>query len=85
MINQASGSAGIAGWINNYYNLSDSEKLDKRDPRIDKIRTWVTNEYESGRTSNITNEELRKLVEEYIPELEPRHPHEEMAGSAIGI
>ncbi len=85
MINQASGSAGIAGWINNYYNLPEDEKIDKRDPRIEKIRDWVTNEYENGRSSNITNEELRRLVETYIPHLEPKYDHEEMAGSAIGI
>ncbi len=85
MINQASGSAGIAGWINSYYNLSDEDKLDKRDERVEKIIHWVTEQYENGRTSNITNEELRRLVEKYIPELEPKYSHEEMAGSAIGI
>lgn len=83
MINQSSGSAGITGWINNYYLLKEEEKLDKHDSRIAKIKQWVDNEYIGGRTSNITNEELRILVGKYIPELERRSTLSEMASAKL--
>jgi isopropylmalate/homocitrate/citramalate synthase len=59
VVNQASGTAGIAGWINNYYHLSGEQTIDKHDPRIVKIKEWVDDEYVNGRSSNISNEELR--------------------------
>lgn len=71
-VNEFSGHAGIAGWINSYYQLDDSEKLDKRDERLNPIKSWVDEEYKKGRTTVIRNEELCKLIEEFIPEIEEK-------------
>ncbi|CCQ96669.1 HMGL-related enzyme [[Clostridium] ultunense Esp] len=68
-VNSYSGLAGIAAWINAYFRLDDSSKIDKTDPRILAIKKWIDNEYANGRTSNIRNEELKELVFKYIPNI----------------
>ncbi len=72
MINQASGTAGIAGWINSYYHLKGDQKINKHDVRVLEIKKWVDEEYTTGRTSNISNEELKALVIKYMPEIDER-------------
>jgi citrate (Re)-synthase len=67
VVNSYSGLAGIAAWINAYFKLSDIEKIGKNDKRIIPIKGWVDEEYKNGRTSNIKNEELKELVERFIP------------------
>ncbi|HHW45506.1 MAG TPA: 2-isopropylmalate synthase [Clostridiales bacterium] len=68
-VNAHSGAAGIAAWINTYFSLDDEHKVDKRDPRILKIKEWVDNEYEQGRTTVIGDNELEHQVRKYLPHL----------------
>ncbi|MCR2043059.1 2-isopropylmalate synthase [Anaerosalibacter massiliensis] len=68
-VNSYSGIAGIAAWINSYFNLDESERIDKKDKRILPIKKWIDLEYENGRISNIRNEELKELVYRYIPNI----------------
>lgn len=68
-VNEYSGLAGIAAWINCYYKLKDDEKIGKRDERIIPIKHWVDEQYEKGRTTVIRSEELRDLVIEMMPEV----------------
>ncbi|AZV55664.1 2-isopropylmalate synthase [Clostridium sp. AWRP] len=68
-VNQYSGHAGIAAWINTYYRLKDEEKVDKWDNRIAKIKEWVDEQYKSGRTSIIGNDELELLVDKMLPDI----------------
>ncbi len=65
-VNQYSGLAGIAAWINGYYNLKGDKKFSKRDEKLAPIKEWVDKEYENGRTSVIRTEELKELSEKYI-------------------
>lgn len=74
MINQSSGSSGIAGWINNYYKLQGENVISKRDPKIQLIKEWVDEQYANGRTDIITNEELKSLAEEYFPSFAAKEP-----------
>jgi len=69
MITDKSGKAGIAQWINNRLGTSGPNAVDKRHPGVSKIHKWVTEQYESGRVTGISNEELEKLVRKYLPEL----------------
>ena len=71
-INEYSGLAGIAGWINSYYQLNDEDKLGKRDERLMPIKEWVDEEYEKGRTTVIRNEELCELMKEVMPEIDKK-------------
>ena len=68
-VNEYSGHAGIAAWINTYYKLKDNEKIKKRDERIAEIKNWVDEEYQNGRTSAISNKELEVVVKKMFPEL----------------
>ncbi len=69
VVTDKSGKAGIAFWINTHFKLSDENAIDKRHPGVSRIHKWVTEEYESGRVTGISNEELVKRVQKYIPEL----------------
>jgi len=69
MISDKSGNAGIAFWLNQRFNLKDENAIDKRHPAISKINKWITAEYESGRQTSISPEELEKKVRKYLPEI----------------
>ena len=49
--------------------LDDAHKIDKRDPRVEKIKQWVDAEYEGGRTTVIGDLELEHQVYLHMPEL----------------
>lgn len=65
-INNYSGLAGIAAWINSYFKLDVDNRIDKSDRRILPIKKWIDEEYANGRTSNIKNDELKELVLKYV-------------------
>jgi len=69
MITDKSGKALQAFWINSHFGLHDEAEIDKRHPGISKIHKWINEEYESGRVTSISNEEMEKRVRKYIPEL----------------
>lgn len=65
-VNQSSGLAGIAAWINSYYGLDDNNKIHKRDPRVHMIKVWIEDQYKKGRTTDISNDELKGLFNRYF-------------------
>jgi hypothetical protein len=89
MITDKSGKAGISFWINNHMGLREDNLVDKRHPGISKIHKWITEEYESGRVTSISSEELEKRVRKYLPELfmsdleKIKHMAEEAAASVV--
>ncbi len=68
-VSNVSGLAGIAFWVNNYYRLSDNERIDKKDPLAAKLKEWVDAEYAGGRQTVISDEELCALVMQYAPDI----------------
>jgi citrate (Re)-synthase len=67
-INDKSGAAGVAYWVNRYLSLGGDEQLDKKHPAIMNIAAWVDAQYRQGRKTAIASEEMRKLISEYLPE-----------------
>ena len=65
-INQFSGNAGIAAWINAEYGFLDNEKITKQDPLVHKIKEWIDNQYASGRNTAISDCEMHFLVGKFI-------------------
>ena len=61
-INQASGLAGIAFWINDFYSLPEEERIGKNDPLVVKVKELVDEEYAAGRTSVMSDDELDNMV-----------------------
>ncbi len=68
-VNQYSGLAGVAAWINTYYRLKEDEKVSKKDSRVAEIRDWVEDQYVDGRTTIIGSNELELMVEKLMPEI----------------
>jgi isopropylmalate/homocitrate/citramalate synthase len=67
-ITDKSGNAGIAFWINQRFSLEGNKIVDKRNPGVSKIHKWVTEQYDSGRITSISPEEMEKRVRLYLPE-----------------
>ncbi len=68
-ITQTSGLAGIALWINNYFGLEESRKIDKKDNRVALIKEWIDKQYQSGRTTSVSDEEMLMGIKEIAPEI----------------
>ena len=61
-INNASGLAGIAYWINDYYDLPDEHKIDKKDELVVKMKEIIDREYADGRNSIWGDDELDNMI-----------------------
>ena len=57
-ISNTSGTSGIAHWINSYFGLSGSAAMDKKHPVVEAVYQWVNEQYNEGRVTMITDEEL---------------------------
>lgn len=69
-INQTSGLAGIAHWVNDYLGINQSDKaLQKSDPRLAVLKDWIDTQYDAGRVTAFGDEELAELVHDLVPEL----------------
>ena len=64
MIGKASGLAGIAYWINENYQLTGGETVDKKDPLVVALKQWIDAEYEDGRQTTLSTAELETKIEE---------------------
>lgn len=61
-INNASGLAGIAYWINDYYDLPEEHRIDKRSELVSKMKEQIDNEYAEGRNSIMGDDELDNMI-----------------------
>ncbi len=61
-VSNTSGLAGIAHWINTYYRLPEDRQTDKHSPLVQRIKDEVDAEYESGRVTVMTNDELDSMI-----------------------
>jgi isopropylmalate/homocitrate/citramalate synthase len=68
IITDKSGIAGIAQWVNSHLGLGADKKIDKRHPGLAKMHKWVMEQYEQGRTTSISHNELLDRAKKYLPE-----------------
>jgi len=61
-ISNTSGLAGIAFWMNQNYDLKGDAQIAKNDPLVLRLKDWIDQEYEDGRTSTLSNEELEEAI-----------------------
>lgn len=64
MVSKTSGLAGIAYWINENYALTDAERVDKHSPLVVAMKEWIDTEYENGRQTSLSTEELETKIKE---------------------
>ena len=69
-VSNTSGLAGIAHWINTYYRLDGTRAVDKNSELVIKVKEWVDTEYESGRVTVLTDEELVRVITDVCHELQ---------------
>lgn len=69
IINDKSGSAGIAQWINTHLRLTGDRRILKKDPSVVRINEWIQNQYDKGRVTSISNEEMEHAVRHFMPHL----------------
>lgn len=63
-VSNTSGLAGIAHWINNHYRLSGEKQVQKNSELVQMVKAWVDAQYEEGRVTVLTDEELISVIEE---------------------
>ncbi len=68
-VSNTSGLAGIAHWMNTYFKMKGEKQIDKNSAVVAKVKEWVDEEYESGRVTVLTDEELLKVIDKSCEEL----------------
>jgi isopropylmalate/homocitrate/citramalate synthase len=68
-VNDKSGLAGIAQWINSHFSLTGKDRVEKTHPGVARINRWVSKQYEDGRTTSISDQEMEKVARKYLPEM----------------
>ena len=68
-VNDKSGTAGVAFWVNQALGLKEGARLPKHHPGIEAMHEAVMRQYGAGRASGMTQDELLALAREFLPEL----------------
>src|ERR1035437_8872736 len=68
-ITDKSGTAGIAYWVNNFFKVSESDKVTKDTEAVKIIKTAVDKAYEGERTIGISDEEMIEFTQKHLPEI----------------
>ena len=59
-VTNTSGVAGVAFWVNQYNKKLGLPAVSKNDPTVVKIYSWVCEQYEQGRITMISDDELEE-------------------------
>ncbi len=68
-ITDKSGLAGIAHWINQRLQLTGDNRVGKQHPGVAKINEAMMQEYDAGRTTSVSDEEMLGWVQTFMPEM----------------
>lgn len=61
-VSNTSGLAGIAHWINAYYRLPEERQVDKNAELVMRVKAMVDKEYDEGRVTVMTDNELVCMI-----------------------
>lgn len=67
-ITDKSGTAGITRWVNSHLGLIGEEAIQKKDPGVVRMHKEIMKQYDNGRSTSISNEELEKLARKHLPQ-----------------
>jgi isopropylmalate/homocitrate/citramalate synthase len=68
-VDKTSGTAGVSWWVNTYFNLPQSRRVDKKSDAVKRITEWVDVQYRQERTTSISDEEMLAQVRLHLPTL----------------
>ncbi len=71
IVSDKSGTAGIAHWVNAHLGLKGANAIDKRHPGIVRIYKKVMAQYEEGRVTSMSQDEMLTFARKYLPEYFP--------------
>lgn len=71
IINDKSGRAGVAYWLNQNLDLPEEQQLSKTHPAVGKMYDKILQAYEEGRSTSFSNKEVLALARRYLPHLFP--------------
>lgn len=61
-VSNTSGLAGIAHWMNTYLKLKGDDQFSKNSELVKDVKAWVDAQYEDGRVTVLTDDELLKQI-----------------------
>ncbi|MEW6266092.1 MAG: histone-lysine N-methyltransferase [Thermodesulfobacteriota bacterium] len=67
-VTDKSGAAAVAHWVNTRLKLTGDLAVDKKHPGIVKMTKAIQKEYEAGRVTSMSNQEMEKLARKYLPQ-----------------
>ena len=67
-VTDKSGLAGIAHWANNYLGINPENAIDKRHHGLTGIHEWIKAQYDAGRVTSISDEEMLMQAKMHLPE-----------------
>ena len=68
-VDKTSGTAGVSWWINSYFSLPATQRVDKKSTAVRKITEWVDAQYQHERTTSISDEEMLAQARLHLPQL----------------
>lgn len=68
IITDKSGTAGIVHWLNKHLDLSGPKMISKNHPGVHRIYKWVMKQYEEGRSTSMSYQEMIRVSRKYLPE-----------------
>lgn len=68
-VTDKSGIAGIAHWINIFFELEGNEQISKNHAGVIEIKKWVDKQYEEGRVISISDDEMVEQVRLHIQDV----------------
>jgi isopropylmalate/homocitrate/citramalate synthase len=69
-ITDKSGLAGIAYWAQSFFSGAEgADKIGKNDERIKRVAAWVEQQYNEGRTTAISQQEMIEVVAKEFPKM----------------
>lgn len=67
-VSNTSGLAGIAHWMNTHYRLKKERQIDKNCQLVTEVKKWVDLQYEDGRVTVMTDDELETVIDRICKE-----------------
>ena len=68
-VNDKSGVAGVALWVNQHLGRKGGDRLDKQHPGIVAMHAAIQGQYAAGRGSGMSQDELLGLARQHLPEV----------------
>lgn len=68
-ITDKSGLAGITHWINAHFARTGKDRIEKIHPSVGKINKWIVKQYDEGRVTCMSDNEMEHLARRYLPEI----------------